>query len=242
MKRLHLGLTLAAGLAFSGAAGATLIDRGGVPAHRLVAEARRSRGGREMRHGMVKVRMVRFASTIGAVAILASPAPAGATVLDFEEFSLPANLVTNFSSSLSSQGFDFSASSGDILIAGNGQPNVPNTGSNTLVLNAGRPSVVTLSTARGAPFTLNSLLAIEGRNTNTGFFFSSARTTSMSSALLPPAAPSPPRSISTYSRKKTTPSTPSCSRSSAGRRYRRCDSPASVADRTAGRTASTTSR
>jgi len=29
MKRLHLGMTLAAGLAFSGAAGATLIDRGG---------------------------------------------------------------------------------------------------------------------------------------------------------------------------------------------------------------------
>lgn len=127
-----------------------------------------------MRLGMVKVRIVRFASTIGSVAVLASPATAGATVLDFEEFSPPANLVTNFSSSLSSQGFDFSASSGDILIAGNGQPNVPNTGSNTLVMNAGRPSVVTLTTASGAPFTLNSLLAIEGRNTNTGFFVFSA--------------------------------------------------------------------
>ena len=104
---------------------------------------------------------------------------AEALILDFEEFSPPSSYPLQVNDFVS-QGFLFSPAYGDLLIAANEMSNVPNTGSNILLTSSNdlssdpAPSSFMLTYTEGT-FDLLSLRALEGRNTNTGFWKYSAQ-------------------------------------------------------------------
>ena len=105
------------------------------------------------------------------IAVLLSPMAANADFIDFEEFNPPINNLINLGTTdFSSNGYNFTNINGIFLIVDNGQSNVPNTGSNTLIMDGGNPASFVLSESSGAAFDLDSLLALESRNTTTGFF------------------------------------------------------------------------
>ncbi len=109
-----------------------------------------------------------YAASFGS-ALLLSVSPANAILIDFE---IPAVAdQTNLAVSVVSEdGFDLTLISGDFqLYPVNSNVNVPESGSQSLLLNAGSPASFTLTNALGDSFDLASLRASEGRNQG-GFF------------------------------------------------------------------------
>tara|TARA_R110002110_G_scaffold91264_1_gene237353 strand:- start:1330 stop:2109 length:780 start_codon:yes stop_codon:yes gene_type:complete len=122
---------------------------------------------------------VQIRNVMAAAALFLCSGAANAIMLDFEEFNPASGSLINFAPVMNTQGFTWTTQSREQLyVTDNGQRNVPNTGSNTLLLNGsgnGRnQSSVTLARSGGEAFNLDSLLALEGRNTTTGFFQFSA--------------------------------------------------------------------
>ncbi len=97
-----------------------------------------------------------------------------ATVITFEEFTPSSGGI--IWGDFVSQGMSFNGISNPLAlgIADDAQPNLPDTGSNTLYSGRGGPTSFSMSTVSGDLFSLNGLLALEGRNTNTGFWQYSA--------------------------------------------------------------------
>lgn len=96
-------------------------------------------------------------------------------ILDFEDIDTTSSGYISLDGNYVSQGFLFSsANSNGIYVASNSHNNLPNSGSN--MLNTRYRASFTLASVSGGLFDLNSLLALEGRNTNTGFWNYSAQT------------------------------------------------------------------
>ncbi len=112
--------------------------------------------------------------SLSFLAVAATGKPAQAVTLDFEEFATPLNFNLQ-PPSFTSKGFTLTVLNRELAIVRDDQPNIPDTGSNTLVANGDDAEVDALSSFRleqtsGEPFSLLSLLAAEGRNTNGAFF------------------------------------------------------------------------
>jgi hypothetical protein len=108
---------------------------------------------------------------------LAIVQPAQAVTINFEEL----DITTSGSFGvdlLSSKGYDFANPGSRVGISADDQPNVPNSGSQTLVADS-QVSLVLMSRTDGTPFSLVELLIAEGRNTTTGFFRFSATSVSI---------------------------------------------------------------
>jgi len=104
-------------------------------------------------------------------------ASANAVTIDFEEL----DITTSGSFGvdlLSSMGYDFANPGNRVDIRADDQPNVPNSGSQTLVADS-QVSLVLMSRTDGTPFSLVELLIAEGRNTTTGYFRFSATSVSI---------------------------------------------------------------
>ncbi len=120
---------------------------------------------------MIKQTMLALAGAAALGVGFAGSAEAGTLTLDFEEFSFSGSSV----SISESQGFTFTPAIGDeTIVFANEQPNIPNTGSNTLLANGNfgtdTPTEFSLSKSDGGTFNLMSFLGAEGRNTNGEFF------------------------------------------------------------------------
>lgn len=90
---------------------------------------------------------------------------AHATLIDFN--TNPTNTLTSYAS-IVEDGFLLRARSGYLSFF-NGD-NIPDSGSPALLVNAGSPAAFSLERFDGGVFNLNSFLAAEGRNINSGFF------------------------------------------------------------------------
>ncbi len=125
---------------------------------------------------------IRITAAAVAMSVLPAIAPA-ATLIDFEGLA-PVGSFSQLGTAFETQGFRFTATSGDMLAYGpGGVASVPESGSTSISMsnNPNRPppvsSSLTFAAVDGSAFTLHALRAAEGRNR--GQFFANFASTAI---------------------------------------------------------------